>query len=156
MAARSLRGGCDAQCEQREKDAFALSCPDPEQQGDEKGKAQMMLFSDESGRLYLIFVDVNRKATWVPLSSSFPGRRGTLATAEKAEERDTSLSELKTASQTRENGFRREPLTPGTSADDVAEDQRARRVETSLLERISLKGVSACGQTLSPSYPGSG
>jgi hypothetical protein len=30
----------------------------------------MMLFSDEIGRLYLIFVDTNKKQTWVPLPSS--------------------------------------------------------------------------------------
>ncbi len=116
----------------------------------------MMLFSDENGRLYLIFVDVNRKAAWVPLPSSTPFRRGTGVMAEKAEEGGIPPSELKIRSQTQRNGFRQGPPMPETSAEEMVEDQPARRVGTPRRERNSLKGVSACGQTLSPSCAGGG
>jgi hypothetical protein len=161
LAAHSLRGGYHAHVhEQREKSVFAAykisSGSGPEERDGRKGKAQMMLFSDEHGRLYLIFVDVNRKTTWVPLPSSTPFRRGTVVTVENAEKGDIAPSELNRRSQTQRNGGRSGPPTPGTSNDEVTEGQKAGRVGTPRHERTLLKGVSACGQTLSPSCAGSG
>jgi hypothetical protein len=44
----------------------------------------MMLFSDDTGRLYVIFVDTNKKQTWVPLPSSRPTRHLINTTTELA------------------------------------------------------------------------
>jgi hypothetical protein len=58
--------------EQRGKDTFTAPCSGQEEKGNWKGKLQMMLFSDDLGRLYLISVDTNKKQTWVPLPFSRP------------------------------------------------------------------------------------
>src|SRR5581483_5869241 len=107
----AMRGGCNV---------HVGDFRDAEQKSSWKRIQPMMFFSDDSGRLYVICVDTNRKQTWVPLPSSCPARRLITTTSEPASQMAPLTSALMSSQATAES-IRSWSTEPDTSAREGAD-----------------------------------
>jgi hypothetical protein len=83
----------------------------------------MLLFLDTNNHLYLISLDAKRKATWIPLPSSSPGRESASVPKMPASKMAVSAPELEVLPQTAVNTFHQMPLEREASTMTLDEGQ---------------------------------